>query len=228
VRIPIFDIDDTILSTGNPVHRAAFIFACNEICGTSVTAADLKRMVPGMIDTEIVTILLQAQGMAEPDIARTLPNVLAMMAEYFAQHAGEHPAGYVPLPGVVETLRRLRDRHIPIGVLTGNVERIGWQKLELSGVRSYFSFGAFGDMAERRALLVPVARQRVQALGIDEPMLVIVGDSPRDIACAKEAHIAVVGVASGESTVEQLAAAGADIVLPSLQKYDRLLDFLMC
>ncbi|MDD5110331.1 MAG: HAD hydrolase-like protein [Patescibacteria group bacterium] len=226
MRIPIFDIDDTLLPTRNPAHVGALVLACNAICGTSVTAADFQRSVPGMIDPQIVAMLLRAQGLSDAQITPCLPRILATMVDHFDQHAAEHPGHYVPLPGVVETLRQLGDYGIPAGVLTGNIERIGWRKLELAGLRAYFSFGAFSDKAEHRAQLVPIAYRRVQALGVHEPALVIVGDSTRDIACAKEACIVGVGVASGESTVAELTAAGADLVISSLQEHRRFLEFL--
>jgi NAD(P)-dependent dehydrogenase (short-subunit alcohol dehydrogenase family) len=52
---------------------------------------------------------------------------------------------------------------------------------------------------------------------------VIVGDSLEDVRSGLEGGARVIGVASGTTTAEQLAAAGADVVLPDLRDAHRLL-----
>ena len=122
-------------------------------------------------------------------------------------------------PGIVQT------------VLTGNIARNARTKLEPFGldVRLMLDVGAYGDDHVDRNVLVPFAWQRVRAAtgvehGADETW--VIGDTPRDLACARAVGARCVLVATGHFDVDQLLPLGADLVMRDLRDADRFLSML--
>jgi phosphoglycolate phosphatase-like HAD superfamily hydrolase len=126
------------------------------------------------------------------------------------------------MPGIRQLLDMLAARDdVFLGLLTGNFEAGARIKLEHFDLWRYFRCGAYGDDAADRNLLVPFALHRARRLGLpDIPAdhVLVVGDTPHDIACARAARARSVGVATGGCTADQLRASGADVV------FDNLLD----
>jgi len=226
IAIPLFDIDSTLLAGGNLVHRRAFLHALRSVYGIADPEA-LAGGTHGMIDSQIIVELVVHNGGTEAQAHAGIDAALAAMSEYYAAHSDE--AEYIVIDGVTDLLQRLCDAGVPLGLLTGNVESIGWTKMERAGIRDYFAFGAFGSMALTRAELVPIARARAQeSLGRRFALerFFIVGDSPRDVACARAAGIAVVAVATGIYSSRQLQETGADLVLDSLGQHEEFFRFM--
>lgn len=216
MKIPLFDIDGTLIESGSPIHREAFRAAFGEVY--SLPDASLTDMVcDGMIDNQILVEIAALHGMDRRTAIAKLPAALEVMARYFLAHADETPP--VVLPGVRELLERLSTMRIVCGVLTGNHEPIGWEKLRRAELAKYIQFGAFGNAAMKRSELLPVAARSVsQVLG--SPVMptdfVIIGDSPRDIACAREGGVPVVAVATGRYSLDELAAESPDALFANL------------
>jgi phosphoglycolate phosphatase-like HAD superfamily hydrolase len=128
------------------------------------------------------------------------------------------------MPGVRGLLDRLHTRDdVWLGLLTGNVVDAARIKLEHFGLWRYFRCGAFGDDAADRDALVPFAVERARREGLPDitaDRVVVVGDTPHDVACALAAGAVPVGVATGGYTVEQLRQSGADIVFADLSDGD--------
>jgi phosphoglycolate phosphatase len=229
MRIPLFDVDWTLITGGSEhdrPHFAAYDEALRSVY--HVPEASISEITPhGMIDTQILVELLGRHGVPEEQARARMPEALRAMATYF--HAHEQEGRYEALPGVRPLLATLRERGVPLGVLTGNIEGIGWRKLELAGLRDAFCFGAFGDMAYTRPELIPIAAERARAdcqMEAPPAELVLVGDSPLDVACARSGGVAIVAVASGVYSREDLRAAGADLVVGSLDEREAVLAFL--
>ena len=116
-----------------------------------------------------------------------------------------------------------------LGLLTGNFEEGARIKLEHFDLWRYFQCGAFGDDSADRNDLVPFAVERARQCGLDdiEPSrIVVVGDTPHDIACARAVGAVPVGVATGGFTSEQLRESGADIVFEHLADPARFLQLI--
>lgn len=127
-------------------------------------------------------------------------------------------AGFGVLPGVHQALDVLeRDPSFVVGLLTGNVVRGAEIKLGHFDLWRRFRFGAFGDEHTDRRALVPVAVQRARACGIDASHIVVIGDTPLDVDCAHAHGARAVAVATGEYSLDDLAATGAEIVVDSLE-----------
>lgn len=124
-------------------------------------------------------------------------------------------------------LERLQRRGILMGLVTGNLTRIGWKKVERAGLKRYFRFGAFGEMSADRAGLVRLAvRQARRAGWIDRHTRIgLVGDSPNDVRAAQANRILAIAVATGISGPDELASLSPDVLLKDLHAFRlRMLD----
>jgi len=185
--------------------------------------ADAMRGMPmaGRTDAWILSDAAAAHGISRdsPDLAR-FPDV------YFRYLADElsrpGPPGKVNgiMPGVRELLDALDGREdVYLGLLTGNYETSAQLKLERFDLWRYFRCGAFGDAAPDRNGLLPRAVARVAACGgpvIAAADAIVIGDTPLDVACAHASGARVIAVATGNHSVQELEASGADVVMQDL------------
>jgi phosphoglycolate phosphatase-like HAD superfamily hydrolase len=122
-------------------------------------------------------------------------------------------------PGVRRILYGLERRGVPVGLVTGNLTRIGWKKMECAGLRHYFRFGAFAETAPDRAALarnaIEHARRRKWIDG--NARVSLIGDAPSDILAARANEIQSIAVHTGISTREELAALKPDLLLEDLR-----------
>ena len=119
---------------------------------------------------------------------------------------------------------------LTLGLLTGNVAAGADLKLGHFGIRGYFGVGAFGSDSENRNALLPIALRRAQELtGIEfQPrQVVVIGDTPRDIECAREHGATSVGVATGPYSREKLETGGASHVVDDLADTEGVVRLLL-
>jgi phosphoglycolate phosphatase len=181
--------------------------------------------LPGRTDPLIVRDALRAHGIADRDHdwARFRDSYVDALAQEMCR---AHPAKRL-LPGItplLEALARRDDRLIAL--LTGNFEPSARIKLEHFGLWRYFPWGAFGDDAPDRNGLVPIAVERAVARGhprVPPERIVVIGDTPRDVACAAAAGARSIAVATGGATAEQLRLAGADVTFDTLADTARVI-----
>lgn len=226
MKIPLFDIDWTLLEGGNKTHNDAFDYAFRTVYRMPEASKD-EIKTDGMIDTQIVIEILKLHNVPEEKAKKEVDKAMRAMEEYYTEHEDEGKC--IVLPGVKELLAELKKNKLIIGLLTGNIEGIAWKKVARAGIKDFFDFGAFGNLALRRVELIDIAAKRARkqlGLHLDKSDLFIVGDSPLDIACAKEGGIQVVAVASGVFDEQQLTLAGADLVLKSLEDQKKFFSFL--
>jgi phosphoglycolate phosphatase-like HAD superfamily hydrolase len=219
----LFDIDGTLLLSGRAGVRGMNL--AFEQLYQQPGALDHVAMA-GRTDRAIVMDALRLIG-REPDDAEVL-RVRHAYCECLAAEIHrpvDHPHGV--LPGVGALLDALDgEARAVVGLLTGNFERGAEIKLGHFDLRRRFRFGAFGDHHVDRRDLVPVALARARALGIDVPApdrVVVIGDTPLDIDCARAHGVRAVGVATGPFDTRTLETAGADLVLDTLDARDRLM-----
>src|SRR5262249_7497444 len=167
----------------------------------------------GMIDRQILAEMAGRRNRIAT--AEELAAACLAMADYCREAVLEAEA----LPGVAGLVQKLDERGYPLGILSGNVREIGWQKLEAAGLRRPFRFGAFGDEADLRDELVPIALERArEALGraFRPEEVYVIGDTPRDVAYARAGGAKIIAVATGRWSVEELSAHAPDHLLPDL------------
>ena len=190
----LFDIDGTLVRRAGPHHRAALVQGIRRVTGLDTT-------------TEGIPV----QGMLDPDILKAAERYyLRVCPELSAKHC----------PGVVPVLERLTRRGVLLGLVTGNLTRIGWRKLERAGLHGYFRFGAFGEMAKNRAGLARLAIREARAHGwIDLGAAVsLIGDAPQDIQAARANQIRAISVKTGITPVEELETLQPDLLLTDLRE----------
>ncbi len=217
----LWDIDGTLLRSG-AVAPHAFLDAVAEVTGVRPTPEG--RDYGGRLDTEIAQMLLAAVG---AETARTA-DVLAALQRLVFERLGQLRAQTRTYPGVEALLARLAAAGVRQTVVTGNIAAVARYKLEAGGLIPpiELGFGGFGDSAASRAAVAQTALDRLSAAGWkpDSGQVWIVGDTPRDLACARAVGVRCALVATGRATVGELAALGADIVLPDLSDPRPLLD----
>lgn len=225
MKIPVFDIDWTLLGKYEPlIHHMAFLHAFKKHYGLDLS----DNSKEGSIDNQIIFETLINQGIKEEEILNNLDNIRKTMTVYFKEN--KHKTTYEPMSGVVDLLEALQKKKIPRGLLTGNVEEIGWAKLEIAGIKKYFQFGAFGSMAMTRPDLVSVAAKKAtETLGykISNKDIVVIGDTPLDVACGKGGGAFTIAVATcPKYSYEDLRKTDADLVVKNMTEKDKILEFL--
>ena len=214
----LWDIDFTLLNAGG-VGRSVYVSVFRELFGRDPVAV---APMAGRTERAIIRDTLAISGISDPRA-----QVDAFVAELGRRAPGlreEFAARGHALPGAVAalaTVAALGARAAVQSVLTGNVRPVAEAKLAAFGLDGYLdlAIGAYGEEHEIRAELVHLARARAgAAYGRDfgGPATVLVGDTPLDVAAAAETGARSVAVATGGSTAAELAAAGADRVLPDL------------
>ncbi len=167
----------------------------------------------GRTDGEIARAILKEAGVCTERIDALADCVCASCCRWSARLLGDDLSRAVA-PGVRELLDWLAEQpDVKLGLLTGNYEPIARLKLARAGIGRAFALGpgAFGSDAEDRTALPPIARQRAGSVQAPYPrsQTIVIGDTPRDILCARADGLRCVAVASGDFTSDALAAADA-------------------
>jgi len=212
----LLDIDGTLLHGSPRAHTEALVGALADVYGVPAAVHDVAAVVPaGRTDQEIARLVLAGHGVAGDRITAGLPDFVARAAERYPEADAALP-GPVVAPGAAEALARLAAAGASLALLTGNIEEIARAKMARAGLAGWFpeGQGAFGSDHERRDALVPIAVRRAAGDGAAAAAAaaagpVVVGDTPRDIACARAGGARCVAVATGVHQPEELAEADA-------------------
>ncbi len=215
----LWDVDGTLLRT-NGIAQRAFDVAAAHVLGRDV--GDHAVRMSGKTDPLIALEILAFAGLDDEEARRLVPDVLAKLeAELAAAKDLVREQGHV-LPGVADVLADLHDDpDVVQSVLTGNTAANAALKLQAFRLDRWIDVevGAFGSDRHDREDLVPVALERVARLrgrNIDAGDVWVVGDTPRDLACARAGGARCALVATGQFGVDELAVLGADAVFPDL------------
>lgn len=222
----LFDIDGTLLLRASTEHVAAVHEALERVY--EITDPPKHAIeAAGRTDIEIARAISLVAGLASATFDGRLDAFLEACAEAYARLVPADLSDRVA-PGVTQVLEALAAREdVHLSLLTGNLEPIARIKLRAAGLDRFFPTGqgAFGSDHEDRTELSRIARHRARSYNGGRPypreQTVVIGDTPRDIACAHVDAVRCVAVATGPYTVEQLAAA--DVVVASARD---LLDVL--
>jgi phosphoglycolate phosphatase len=210
----LFDIDGTLISTGGASDRA------------------WKRAFKELHDADVDVPAVTGKGVPDPEVGRQvfravlkrepadeeMASLMAKRLDYLPDEVEKSP-GYVVKEGVPELLERLTADGILLGLTTGNVEGAARIKLSRGDLNRFFSFGGYGSDSPDRTELTRKALERggeVAGHSLDLARCFSCGDTPRDIEAGHGAGLRVVGVATGEYTVEELLEAGADAAVENL------------
>jgi phosphoglycolate phosphatase-like HAD superfamily hydrolase len=214
-RLVLFDIDGTLLRCG-PQVRPIFLGALSEVFGGHAEPRGFS--FAGRTDSSIILDLVRPLGVCDEEIHARMPAVRRLYCERLEQ--GLEREKMLLLPGVAVLLERLAARtDVVVGLLTGNWREGARIKLSRFDLGRYFRFGAFGDDAVDRRDLVPIALERAASLArrFEPHEALIVGDSLLDVDCARAWGVPALAVATGFTSAEKLAEAGADWVFEDLE-----------
>jgi phosphoglycolate phosphatase-like HAD superfamily hydrolase len=195
---------------------------------TGQTPGEELVLVPGSTDRQ--TTLDQLALVGRP--ASLAGPILSRMAEEFAALGPEVAEKGWPLPGAGPLVQRLaEDGAVTQSVLTGNGEAIARQKLATFGLVRHLDLdaGAYGDARAARADLLLLAwenQQRLRGRWFGPKDTWVIGDTPRDLACARAHGARCLLVATGQYPLAELSALCADAVVPDLLDAPRVLATL--
>jgi len=220
----LFDIDGTLLSASGAGSRA-MISAGRELFHETFTTEGVT--FAGGIDALIWRRLCEVNGVDD-----TLANHDAFRTRY-ASHLerGLKIGGAQLLPGAADLVDALEgDGRGTLGILSGNWPETGRMKLAAGGLDpARFPVSAWGDDGHRRSALVPAALDRYERHAgsrLDSEAVVIIGDTPSDIACARENGCRSLAVATGGFDRHALSEAGADLVVDDLRGTEELFGWI--
>ena len=220
MRLVLFDVDGTLL-LARGAGRRALTRALVEVYGTAGTMEhyDLR----GKTDMAVVHEVLEAAGVPRAGVAALRERCFEVYARRLADEIGNGLA-VETLPGVASLIQRLTEAGALLGLLTGNTEAGAHIKLAPTGLRPYFRTGAYGceDLDRRRLAALAVERAgTVARQGFRPGDVVVVGDTPHDVDCARAVGAVAVAVATGQVAREELLAARPDLLFDSFADAER-------
>ncbi|MGH3436208.1 MAG: HAD family hydrolase [Sciscionella sp.] len=218
----LWDIDNTLIESrgvGRLVYQRVF---------PEVTGKPLRSFArfAGRTELDIMRETLRLHDVEPTE--RIVQALTAALAQGFRAAVGELTARGRVLPGVWQVLRALqREPCLHQSLLTGNTTEVARIKVAAFGLDRYFDLdiGAYGDDSRDRAELVSLARDRAAARrGVVLParQVVLIGDTPNDVAAALAAGAHIIGVATGDYSAGELHNAGAETTFETLADLPRL------
>jgi phosphoglycolate phosphatase-like HAD superfamily hydrolase len=214
-RLYLFDVDGTLVTA----RGAGRIALGRALAATYGTPGDLDGYdFRGKTDPRIVRDLMSTAGVPDAAIEARLPACWDAYVRELEALVGDG-SRVEPMPGVAELVRALAARgDAVVGLLTGNIERGARVKLAPTGLWPLFRVGAFGSDDIDRRRLPTIARARAAAaLGHEIPFerVVVIGDTPLDVDCARASGARAVAVATGWHKADELAACAPDLLFES-------------
>jgi phosphoglycolate phosphatase-like HAD superfamily hydrolase len=201
----LFDIDGTLLNTRDGVHYNSFHTALREVYGCEGRIDDVP--VHGNTDIGILRAALACHAPhLNGEFEARLPRALEVMCAEVERNAERIQPELCP--SIADLLARLQSQGKLLGVVTGNLGRIGWRKLERAGIRQYFAFGSFSDQNEKREDIFRYGVEQARAIRGSATRVCFVGDTPSDIRAAAHLGLPVIAVATGVYPRDQLAEHG--------------------
>ena len=216
-KLILFDIDGTILKFKEYYSSQIFTNMIKEMFGKEVPDTYVPDYA-GRTDLSILEDLAKACEIEYSSMTDQVDEIWDYLYEGFQEHNSAENMHI--MPGVVELIEDLsEDSGYDLGLLTGNFEKNAYLKLRSCDLEQYFEFGAFGSDHKDRNKLADIAISRANAVlteSYSSDSTIIIGDSPRDIECAKSNGIGVLAVATGGYSYDDLMGHDADVVMHDL------------
>ena len=229
MKLILFDIDGTLLGTDGAGRRAIHRALLDE----TGTAGPIEQYrFDGKTDPQIIGELLALAGHAGAADRACIDAVCRRYVQHLRAELDKPSQTTTLMPGTRELLGALetheRAGRALVGLLTGNLAPGAVLKLRSAGLDpGRFRVGAYGSDSARRADLPAVAAERAAALtgrAVPGADVIVVGDTPDDVACGRPIGARSVAVATGFYDVAALRAAGAAYVFETLADTARVLD----
>ncbi len=208
----LFDIDGTLMRSRDRVHYDSVAASVRRVTGFEITLAGVP--IHGSTDTAILREACRQARIPEKVLEEQYDAILEAMQSCVAER--RHELDPELMPGVEEVLRHLAQKGALLGVASGNLEAIGWIKIEKAGLREWFRFGGFSDHFAVRPELIGSAAQKARELAGSSARICVVGDTPRDIEAARANFLPVIAVATGKYSFEELLQCQPEVCVSSL------------
>ena len=206
----LFDIDGTLLHAHGGVHTRSFSTSVEAVMGYPLSIDGVP--VHGSTDTAILRDAFLQANIPEDAWQPRREEILERMRIEVLRNRSL--MSVTVMPGVLPVLQHLKNRGKILGVATGNLEQIGWAKIEEEGLRPRFSFGGFSDRHPVRADMIANALKAGNCGGLTT---CVVGDTPSDIAAARANGLPVIAVATGVFSYDELLQHGPEVCVPTLE-----------
>lgn len=229
MKLVLFDIDGTLISMQLGLSKRLFQEVIFEIYGLD-TPIQLMPDFSGMTDLSILRSISKIHNVDFSQFEKDLNKILDLKLKIFKDYCNPK---FVDLHlGVIELLEKLEaNSEIALGLLTGNSKLNSYQKIEAYNLAKYFKFGAFGNDNENRNLLPKIAIERANSFYnsdiFNSNNTVIIGDSEKDIECAKKNGIKVIATLTGGRERSFLAEMQPDLLVDNLLNSEMLMKFIL-
>jgi phosphoglycolate phosphatase len=207
-RAYLFDIDGTLLRHRDRTHFDAFYASVRSVLGCELLLDGVR--LSGNTDPGILRDAFRLANVEDSSWRHRREDVLKAMCDHMEAHRGDLLP--IVLPGVEEVLAYLERKGALLGLGTGNLEKIGWLKIENAGLREWFTFGGFSDRFEDRAEMIAHGAEQARAIlrtsdhggsGAADTVCVV-GDTPWDIDAARANRLPAIAVATGRYGFDEL------------------------
>ncbi|MEX2224589.1 MAG: HAD hydrolase-like protein [Candidatus Rokuibacteriota bacterium] len=227
MKLILFDIDGTLI-TSRGAGRRAMRTALERVFGVAggIDQYDLR----GRTDTRIVHDVMGALGWEAAKVRERLDDFFEAYAAGLASEIGDG-RHVVTLPGVGAVVERLAQTpEALLGLVTGNIEEGARIKLLPTGLWPHFRVGAYGSDHMDRRRLPSLASRRAHALvgqAFASADVVVIGDTPLDIDCARAFGAVAVAVSTGQHTRDELLAERPDVLLDDMSDVEKVVELLL-
>jgi phosphoglycolate phosphatase len=206
-RAYLFDIDGTLMRHRDRVHVDAFFESVRGVMGRDLVLDGVT--LAGNTDPGILRDAFRLAAVEDSVWRPHRDELLKTMCVRVAERRAEMV--WSIMPGVKEMLEHLKSKGALLGVATGNLEKIGWIKIENAGLREWFRFGGFCDRFDARADMIAHAAEQARAIlqeteaaASKKATVCVVGDTPFDIEAARANGLATIAVATGRYSFDML------------------------
>jgi phosphoglycolate phosphatase len=208
----LFDIDGTLLRSRDRIHFNSFAISFKRVTGFELSFAGVQ--LAGNTDTAILREAGKQAGIPARVMEERTEAVLEAMRHAVAEQRSQ--MDLIRMPGVEDVLAYLAGKGACLGVASGNLEAIGWIKIEQAGLREWFKFGGFSDHFSVRSELIAQAAAKAREMAGADASVCVVGDTPRDIDAAHANALPVIAVATGHFSFDDLMKHEPEVCATSL------------
>jgi phosphoglycolate phosphatase len=222
INLILFDIDSTILK--NSINgKLVFYHGINNVLNKKI---DLKSVqMTGLCDKQIITEYLIKLKISKTEISKLIkPIEKEMVAFYLSNLLNEKKIKL--LPGVKKLIESISEMDYPIGLATGNLEKIAYAKMNIVGLKKYFNFGGFGDSNISRKNIIIDAIKNAKKQGKKFNNVFHIGDSIFDVIGGRLAGVETIAVCTGTTSVKELKKQNPTYLLNNLSDTRKIISII--